>query len=150
MVLFNLRSKGSFYCLVFFLIVVLIVLTTIALIPTKNSKTNTTSVKNKNNNSSALCSSFPSKKGEVSCQDAVNVVLEKYPGKITKINKKTLSIPIGKPPAAIKFEAKAVWLISIIVNREFSFPKGGATKVLDFGVDVKEEKILITYPKFKK
>ncbi len=123
----------------------------------------------------ALCNPFPTVTGETSCQDAVDLVLQQYPGKVTKIDRKTLSIPVGEPPppnpnsqqppeigneiiktnppsyqlSAPELEEKMAWKISIILSKDFSFPQG-TTKILDVVVSVSEKKILVTYPKFEK
>jgi len=150
--------------LVIFGIVLISVILTIFLLPKNNIKSPVkTSVPTPIQQPLELCKPFSPNPGEISCQDAVNAVLEKYPGQVTKIDKKTVEVltekgqgtkssnvdPSTYRPPQLTFDNKAAWVISITVNKEFSFP-AGTTKILDVAISVKEKKILVVYPKFEK
>jgi len=62
-----------------------------------------------------LCAEFPKVKGEISCQEAINKVLEKYPGEVKYVKKTKASIPIGILPN-IEMVEKEVWLLGINLN----------------------------------
>lgn len=59
-----------------------------------------------------LCAEFPKIEGEISCQEAINKVLEKYPGEVKYIKKTKSLLPIGVLPS-IEMVEKEVWLIGI-------------------------------------
>jgi len=59
-----------------------------------------------------LCAEFSKIEGEVTCQEAINSVLEKYPGEVKYVKKTKDFLPIGIFPEGEMVE-KEVWLIGI-------------------------------------
>ncbi len=59
-----------------------------------------------------LCVEFPEIKGEISCQEAIDKVLEEYPGEVKYIKKTKDFLPAGILPD-VQMVGKEVWLIGI-------------------------------------
>ena len=59
-----------------------------------------------------LCVEFPKIEGEISCQEAVNKVLEQYLGEVKYIKKTKDFLPVGILPN-VEMVEKEVWLIGI-------------------------------------
>lgn len=102
-----------------------------------------------------LCNPFPAIPGEIICQDAVNTVLERYPGKITKIDKKIEEVPAEEEvhlspntPPQLALKKENAWIISVTTMKDFSSPKG-TTKIFDVAVSANEKKILVARPKLE-
>jgi len=87
-----------------------------------------------------LCAKFPKIKGEISCQEAIDLALEKYPGEIYEIDKTKLSfffgeiIKNGKEIKDLKEVKKDVWLIGIRLKEPFEIIEQDLKK---FGQDIK-------------
>ena len=64
---------------------------------------------------SGPCAEFPKIKGEISCQEAINKVLEKYPGEVKYVKKTKASLPMGTLPN-VEMVEKEVWVIGINLN----------------------------------
>jgi len=60
-----------------------------------------------------LCTKFSTIEGEVSCQEAKEISLLKYPGEILKIDRITLFFPVAVKPPTEETEEKDVWILKI-------------------------------------
>lgn len=71
------------------------------------------------------CAEFPKIEGEISCQEARGIALEKYPGEIIQVDKAAVPYSVGKPPE-IKTEDRDVWIIKIKLKEAvLPLPKEG-------------------------
>lgn len=89
---------------------------------------------------SVLCAKFPEIQGEITCQEAVAVALEKYPGTVQQINKTQTSVPIGSPPN-VTLVQQEVWIVGVSLEEPIKDPFGEMSKI-NVIVSLKEKKIL--------
>jgi len=61
---------------------------------------------------SDLCAEFSKVEGEITCQEAIDKVLEEYPGEVKYIKKTKDLLPVGFLPD-VEMVEKEVWLIGI-------------------------------------
>ena len=114
------RNKLVSWGVILVLLFILIFLTKIAFTPTGNLQRNnvtpspTTQTVN-------LCASFPTDKGEISCEEAKGIALKKYPGQLLSVDKTIRNYESGTPPKTQTKEAK-VWIINIKPNDQSIFP----------------------------
>ena len=93
-----------------------------------------------------FCSKFSKEEaqGEITCQEARDFALEKYPGKVLNIEKTNAQIPKGKPPGGIWLEEQKAWLLEITLDQPLESPYGDI-KELNIVVGLTEKKILNTF-----
>lgn len=59
------------------------------------------------------CEEFPPVPGEISCQEAIIIAQEQYPGEIQYINQKRISFLVGISREAAQTKEQEAWLIGI-------------------------------------
>lgn len=67
------------------------------------------------------CKNFSKVEGEITCQEAKEVVLEKYQGEIKYVEKSNIPVQIGKPPETETIQ-KDVWLVGIRLEKPNILP----------------------------
>ena len=148
------RNKWVFYGVALVLFFVLIFLIKIAFTP-NNSKNGATPASTTQD--SGLCSSLPTDKGEISCEEAKGIALKKYPGQLLSIEKTIRNYESGKPPKTQTKEAK-VWIINLKPDNQSLFPplpkntniKFKTTDAIEVAVDRNTKEILFFQPFFPK
>ncbi len=108
------RYKGVIFGVVIVSLLILAVLTKIGFNSTKNFPTPTPTPKPID-----LCAPFTTNPGEISCEEAKNIILTKYPGQIINISKNTIEYNVNKSQ---KTEQRKVWLVKIKPNNPSLIP----------------------------
>jgi hypothetical protein len=153
-------SKGVFLAEVLILLAALVVLTKIAFTPANNlslKNTKTASILTQTPKIIDLCAPFPTGKGEISCEEAKEIALSKYPGLPLAIDKTIIPYRSGKLPK-IQTEERKIWLINIKPNDISLIPvpsskskeKGQTLEAIGVAVDRGTREILFFESFFKK
>ena len=105
----------------------------------------------KENTANGLCAPFTNKNGEISCEEAKNTALVKYPGQVLSINKAIRPYPSKK---SLETERKKLWIIRIKPSDLSSFKDlnkpTDAISAVEAVIDPNTKKILFTELYFKK
>lgn len=72
------------------------------------------------------CENFPAVQGEITCQEAEKLVLEKYPGDVRYIEKSVVSIPFGKLPGTGAIQKNA-WVIGVLLRDRSIIPSAATS-----------------------
>jgi hypothetical protein len=138
-----LHGKLIYYGIILALILALLYLTKIAFTPRHKLPAKiAASVPTSSQNVVDPCASFSTDTGEISCKDAKEIALSKYPGSLLGIQKTSLKYSPGKPPK-IQTEERKVWLIRIKPNDISSLPSPAKTlDSIGVAVDRKTKTIL--------
>ena len=106
----------------------------------------------------ALCASFSTDQGEISCEEAKGIALKKYPGQLLSVDKTIRNYESGTPPKTQTKEAK-IWIINIRPDDQSIFPsvpkntesvKFQTTDTIGVAVDRTTKAILFFEPVFNK
>ena len=104
-----------------------------------------------------LCAPFPVDKAGISCKDAKEIALKKYPGQLLSIEKTSRQYELGTSPTTQTKRAQ-VWFFNVRPNDKSVFPpapkntnnvKFQTTDILGIAVDRSTKEILFAEPVFK-
>jgi hypothetical protein len=109
--LFSLQNKRVLLAVVVVLIFILIAVIKLVFLPANNQRAKNI-VPAPTAKITDPCASFTTDKEEISCQEAKEIALQKYPGQLLSIDKTTTQYQSGKPPKT-KIEERKVWIINI-------------------------------------
>ncbi|MBI2028664.1 MAG: hypothetical protein HYT07_03570 [Candidatus Levybacteria bacterium] len=116
---------GRTNILVFILLTVIVIV--VFLLWTNNTKPQETNIPNQpaiiqptnsqNNVYSNLCSNYQSVDGEISCEEAIDIVLQKHPGKVEYVKKEETSYRI--PPLYKERAKKEMWIFGMTLDNPY-------------------------------
>ncbi len=95
------------------------------------------------------CQDFPKIEGEITCQEAENAVLEKYPGDVKYIEKSNIPVQSGKPPET-EMTQKDVWVIGILLRDRANLPSLEMSKEEQAAFSKQSSKIEVVVDRYEK
>lgn len=83
------------------------------------------------------CLGLSADQGEITCEEAKNIVLKEFPGKITEISRKQMdfTLIVGKK------SLYDLWLVTVRLNQPIKRKDGTVKTVVIVGVDAKDGKL---------